>query len=130
LLPLILEGLTEPCVFWLDAHFVDNCHWAYQLNDECSLREELEAIAAHSWEHQLRHLIFIDDAELFTGDFTYPDPRRDMSQWPSLEDIATLADTMFGSYGLCVCHRNIILYPDYMDEAIEIATEYVIDNCP
>jgi len=123
LLPLLLEGLPEPCVFWLDAHFVGNRHWAYQLNDECSLKEELETIVTHSWRYQLRHLIFIDDAALFTGDFIYPDPRRNMSQWPTLEDILAQADMMFGNYDHCIYYGNIILYPNDMNKAIEVATK-------
>ena len=123
LLPLLLEGLTVPCIFWLDAHFVGNLQIAYQLNDECPLREELETIVTHSWRCQLRHLIFIDDAALFTGDFAYPDPRHDMGQWPSLEDILVLVDMMFGSYDHCIYYGNIILYPNNMDEAIEAAIE-------
>jgi len=121
MLPLILEGLTEPCAFWLDAHFVGNREIAYQLNDECPLREELTAIVEHSWKYQLRHLIFIDDAALFTGDFTYPDPRHDISQWPSLEEILSLRDMMFGDYDHQIYYGNIILYPRYMDEQIEVA---------
>ena len=123
LLPLLLEGITEPCVFWLDAHFVGNRQIAYQLSDECPLREELITIMAHSWKQRLQHLIFIDDAALFTGDFTYPDPRHDINQWPTLEDILALTDSMFGSYDHQIYYGNIILYPDYMDEAIEIAMQ-------
>ncbi|GAG84073.1 unnamed protein product [marine sediment metagenome] len=48
LLPLILEGLTVPCVFWLNA----------QLGDE------LNAIVRHSWEHKLAHLILIDNIDM------------------------------------------------------------------
>ncbi len=48
LLPLILEGLTEPCVFWLNAQ-LDN---------------ELNVIAKHSWKHKLAHLILIDNINM------------------------------------------------------------------
>lgn len=49
LLPLILEGMTVLCVFWLNAQ----------------LDEELNAIAKHSWKHKLAHLVLIDNTDLY-----------------------------------------------------------------
>jgi len=112
LLPLILDEQTEPCVFWLDAHFHDDTRLV-RVSHECPLREELIAIMAHSWKHQVQHLIFIDDAELFTGD-------QDQGR-PSLEEILALSNAMCGRYLYRIYWGNIILYPCDMDEAVETA---------
>ena len=67
ILPLIMEQLTEPAIFWLDAHFsagdtVFKDKW-------CPTLEELEVILKAS---KYPHLILIDDARDWYHENTYP----------------------------------------------------------
>jgi hypothetical protein len=63
----VLEYITAPCLFWLDAHpgedaTDDNKYYVPVL-------KELEAILSH---HITQHAILIDDARLFNGSKGYP----------------------------------------------------------
>jgi hypothetical protein len=66
LLPNILRSISDPSLFWLDAHY---CGGLTGIADtECPTATELKAIFAHP----LKHVILIDDASFFTGDNGYP----------------------------------------------------------
>jgi hypothetical protein len=62
-LPRILEGLSEPAVFWLDAHFSGDATAGNA--EESPIMEELRAISGHSLHGQ--HIILVDDAREFKG---------------------------------------------------------------
>lgn len=56
LLKLVLKHITEPCTFWLDAHFCnDECEYG---NKWSPIIEELNAIKEH---HIKNHTIIVDD---------------------------------------------------------------------
>lgn len=69
--------LTEPCLFWLDAHAGGG---RFGDKDVCPLLEELAAINTSAPEH----FIFVDDARAFTA--TCPPPFV-ADVWPSLDQI-------------------------------------------
>ena len=66
-LPIIIQQLNEPAIFWLDGHYSgDNT----ALGDkQCPIYEELEAVFKGK---KLDHVILIDDARCFTGEYDYP----------------------------------------------------------
>jgi hypothetical protein len=67
ILPAILEALTEPALFWLDAHYSGEGTGKGMLNTP--ILRELQFIL----DHPLRkHVILIDDARLFVGRDGYP----------------------------------------------------------
>ena len=59
-LPRLLPTITQPTLFWLDAHNFDL---------ETPVREELQAISAHM---RPGHVILIDDSSWFDGRNQYP----------------------------------------------------------
>lgn len=81
----ILKNISEPCIFWLDAHWIGNSVTAYEQQDECPLREELEAINAHPLADY--HVILIDDARLFQNPPPYP---HHPEQWPTIQEVGKL----------------------------------------
>lgn len=81
----ILRTLNEPVLFYLDAHWIGDAQHAYQIGDECPLREELEAVLRHEAEIGQQHVILIDDARLFTAPPPYP---HNAAQWPTYAEIA------------------------------------------
>ncbi len=82
----VLTVVLEPCLIWLDAHWCGGgAKEAYDLNDECPLREEIAAINASRFAAQ--HVVMIDDARLFTAPPPYP---HDPAQWPTVETITSL----------------------------------------
>lgn len=63
----ILERLSEPALFWLDAHYSGGV--TARGNKETPVEAELTAILNHP---QQGHVTLIDDARHFTGDNGYP----------------------------------------------------------
>jgi len=61
LLPELLKEIKEPCLFWLDAHYVGTKHDKYILS--APIREELKCILEHPCAAQ--HVILIDDVWYF-----------------------------------------------------------------
>ena len=69
-LPEVLPRLSEPAVFWLDAHCSRGITGIGA--KETPIEEELRAIFAHP----CNHVVLIDDARLFIGMDGYPSFRR------------------------------------------------------
>ncbi|HQI24793.1 MAG TPA: hypothetical protein PLV15_08115 [Smithella sp.] len=67
LLPELLSGIKEPCLFWLDAHYSGGV--TGQADSETPIVKEIKAILEHPCSN---HVILIDDAREFTGNNNYP----------------------------------------------------------
>ena len=84
-LPKILQELTRPAVFWLDAHYSGGI--TTYMGNPTPVREELKAILAHPLCNQ--HVILIDDASSFGVCEWYPtlDEVRQMAErnWMAME---------------------------------------------
>ncbi len=66
LLPRVLAGIAEPCLFWLDAHATS---FGARGPLVTPIRAELAAILAHP---VTAHAVLIDDARLFAAGGGYP----------------------------------------------------------
>ena len=64
----LMKSTDEPCLFWLDAHYSEGI--TAKGNKESPIQQELEIIFQNS--NMINHVILIDDARCFTGDFDYP----------------------------------------------------------
>jgi len=69
ILPRILSNITEPCLFWLDAHYSGGI--TARGKKETPIMEELNCILSHPLKETF--VILIDDARLFIGLNDYPD---------------------------------------------------------
>ncbi|OQX17930.1 MAG: hypothetical protein BWK75_07065 [Candidatus Altiarchaeales archaeon A3] len=67
ILPDILNSISTPCLFWLDAHYSGGNTAKGDL--ETPIISELKIIKDHKVKN---HLILIDDARCFTGNNDYP----------------------------------------------------------
>jgi hypothetical protein len=67
ILPAILAVLTEPALFWLDAHYSGEGTGRGSL--DTPILKELKFILTHPI---MKHVILIDDARLFVGKDGYP----------------------------------------------------------
>lgn len=74
-LPELLSTLSQPCLFWLDAHYSGEKTAKGDL--ECPILGELEAIQKYPIKD---NIILIDDARLFIG----------KNDWPPLNEILSL----------------------------------------
>lgn len=84
LLPKILEGRTDPCFFWLDAHWFPRlAERGVPVPKTTPLLEELAAL--NQWPPIGESFIAIDDVHLFRDGNNKPDyvPRN----WPTQADI-------------------------------------------
>ena len=63
----LVQTLTEPAIFWLDAHYSQGI--TARGNKECPILEELDVIFTGP---PLPHILLIDDARCFTGHDDYP----------------------------------------------------------
>ena len=68
ILPILLERINEPSIFWLDGHYSGGI--TAKGDKECPIMEELDAILAD--KKRLNHIILIDDARCFTGKGDFP----------------------------------------------------------
>lgn len=66
-LPNILTSITEPALFWLDAHY--SAGFTEKGDSETPIKRELDYILKHAISN---HVILIDDARCFTGQNDYP----------------------------------------------------------
>jgi hypothetical protein len=62
----VLNEVSGPCLFWLDAHYSGGITGKAPL--ETPVRAELEAIAAHG----AGHVVLVDDARSFRGQHDFP----------------------------------------------------------
>ena len=67
ILPSILKNISEPCLFWLDAHYSEGITARGTI--DTPVAKELEAILSHPIKN---HVILIDDARYFSGTDGYP----------------------------------------------------------
>lgn len=68
ILPEILKHITQPCLFWLDAHWSGGSTAKGEV--ETPIMLELQCILNH--KEAENHVVLIDDARLFTGSNNYP----------------------------------------------------------
>jgi len=66
-LPQILAGISEPCMFWLDGHY--SAGITAKGNLATPVMQELKTIFAHTVKD---HVVLIDDARCFDGTHDYP----------------------------------------------------------
>jgi hypothetical protein len=62
----LVPRLQKPALFWLDGHYSGGA--TAKGDKECPVLEELDAI----FRSPHNHVIYIDDARLFTGNDDYP----------------------------------------------------------
>ena len=74
----IVSRLSEPTMFWLDAHWSGGLTYGKQ--DQCPILEEIDIINSF----KLNAYIFIDDARLFLSP---PQPPHEVAQWPNIVKI-------------------------------------------
>ena len=96
LLPHLLQQISEPCLFWLDAHY--SGEETARGNSETPIMAELECILRHP---SRRHAILIDDARCFDGRNGYPE----------LEDLKKLLFTIRPSWSMAVHDDIICIHP-------------------
>lgn len=97
-LPRIAQVLTQPALFWLDAHYCGGARG----DQDCPIIDELSAIA----NSQHRHHIIIDDADLFGG---MPRHSEEFATWPHVDRVKRYADSR--NYTFNVLERAIIMTP-------------------
>jgi hypothetical protein len=67
-LPVILKGINEPAIFWLDGHYSEGFTAKGEKN--CPIFEELEAIFNGN---SINNVLLIDDARCFIGKDDFPE---------------------------------------------------------
>ena len=65
-LPFLLSQITStPVLFWLDGHY--SGEFTASADEESPVRHELHAVLAHARQHDLPHVVLIDNANFFNG---------------------------------------------------------------
>jgi hypothetical protein len=91
----LVRGLDRPALFWLDGHYSGGA--TAKGSKDCPILEELDAI----FSSPLPHVLYIDDARLFTGSDDYP----------TLDELRTLVKKYRPSYHMHVSNDCIRLTP-------------------
>lgn len=76
----VVSALSEPALFWLDAHAGGGF---FAKEDNCPLVTELETVLSSP----LEHCVVVDDARAFLAP---PPPPFDYLKWPTLDEIAAV----------------------------------------
>jgi hypothetical protein len=97
ILPIVLNEISTPCIFWLDSHFSGG--ETAKSEKDTPIIEELNEILAHKSDH----IILIDDARLF-GDKDFPD-------YPSIETVEKLIISKRPLYRIELKNDIICAYP-------------------
>lgn len=92
----IVKTLQDPAIYWLDSHWCGS--ESYGEADQCPLLEEIKILNSST----VQHLIFIDDARLFTS--PPPLPNR-IDQWPTIAEVCSLLNA--ASY-----QRYVVIFED------------------
>ncbi len=95
----LLTFLTEPAIFWLDAHWCGE--HTFGKSDECPVVEELELLNSS----KVAHIVLIDDARLFLAP---PPPPHESSHWPDITTICKLL-SMHNTNRYVVVHDDVII---------------------
>jgi hypothetical protein len=74
----LTDSLTEPAIFWLDAHWCGEN--TFGKSDECPVVGELELLNAS----KVPHIVLIDDARFFLAP---PPPPHEATYWPDISAI-------------------------------------------
>ncbi len=77
----IKPELTQPTLYWLDAHW---CGGSIKPDKECPLLEEIEAIGSFRGPFDGHSVLLIDDINLIESP---PPPPHDPAQWPTMEQL-------------------------------------------
>lgn len=95
----LLTLLTEPAIFWLDAHWCGE--HTFGKSDECPVVGELELLNSS----KLAHIVLIDDARLFLAP---PPPPHECSHWPNITTICKLL-SMHNTNRYVAVHDDVII---------------------
>ena len=117
-LSTVLERVTRPTLFWLDAHIdhpdrdaSGNNLQSAELStaNHCPLLIEVRTILEHQRRHALRHAILIDDARMLRVGTS---PALRYSSWPTVGQLQAL-----------VCEHDPMLILDIRDDIARIYHE-------
>jgi hypothetical protein len=116
----LTSSLTEPAIFWLDAHWCGE--QTFGKSDECPLVGELELLNAS----KVPHIVLIDDARLFLAP---PPAPHEASHWPDISTICRLL-TDHSSKRYVAVHDDVIIgVPDTARlQLVEFLRAEVIKN--
>ena len=95
----IANSLTEPAIFWLDAHWCGE--HTFGKSDECPVVGELEELN----RIPLQHMVLIDDARLFLAP---PPAPHEASHWPDISEVCRLL-TSHNSKRYVAIHDDVIV---------------------
>lgn len=74
----ILKSISEPCLFWLDGHYIPESVDTARGERDTPILQELEHILNHPIKD---HVILIDDARCFIG------PNPVLNDYPTIEEL-------------------------------------------
>jgi len=95
----IVSSLTEPAIFWLDAHWCGE--HTFGKSDECPVVGELEELNRTT----MPHMVLIDDARLFLAP---PPAPHEASHWPNISEVCHLL-TSHGLNRYVAIHEDVIV---------------------
>ncbi len=98
----IVQRLTAPAIFWLDAHWSGGD--THGEGEECPIQHELDVVLGATPEH----LVLIDDARLFLS--PPPRPHRP-EQWPGIRAIVAAVERRRPDAYVAIVEDVIVIVP-------------------
>lgn len=116
-LPEVLAQESNPCLIWLDAHYLGDSVKSGGTDGECPLRDELTAIGKRG----VRHFILIDDVHCFEGRLNAGSVRE---LWPTIKEIKERILNYFPDYLVTTFEDVVIAVPPEARPVIEEHIKY------
>ncbi|URM31143.1 hypothetical protein LLY41_11905 [Cytobacillus firmus] len=104
----VLNDIHEPCLFWLDGHYIPNTNYTARGELDTPIMQELEQIFNHYCKE---HVILIDDARCFIG------PNPVLNGYPTIKELKEF-----------VYKKNPELTFEVLDDIIRIFKKKVSKN--
>lgn len=102
-LPRILQSIYEPCVFWLDGHYIPLTLDTAKGDVDTPILQELAAILDHPIKN---HVILIDDARCFIG------PNKVLKNYPTIRELKEFVAHKRSDLSFVVEEDMIRIYPN------------------
>jgi len=99
-LPKILANVTEPCLFYLDSHYMEDV--SFGKGEKQPLLDELNIIC----NSDIQHAIIIDDVSFIVK----PCCLGQIEEWPSIDEIVEVANQKH-KYYVSILHDCMYLVP-------------------
>lgn len=111
LLREVLKTISQPCLFWLDGHYIPNSSISARGEKDTPIIKELESILEHDVQN---HVILIDDARCFIGKNIIS------NDYPTIQELKEFVNRLNNELTFEVKDDIIRIYKSHLDKTLNV----------